>query len=138
MSDEIKRIKVQVDLDFAQVTTLLVGAFEGGSNYWIDHTAWGDRLCQHHVESPYADQRLGACYSDVMAWAAERGKQFEVLVEDNDGAKRFITPESLAHGAIVMARDYPRHYRAMALENDDAETSDVYLQCVLFGEVVYG
>lgn len=138
MSDEIKRIKVQVDLDFAQVTTLLVGAFEGGSNYWIDHKEWGSRLRQLHEESPYAKESIGSCYSDLMAWAAERGKQFEVLVEDNDGAKRFITPESLAHGAIVMARDYPRHYRALALENDDAETSDVYLQCVLFGEVVYG
>jgi len=38
----------------------------------------------------------------------------------------------------VMHDDYPSHYGDAISENDDAGTGDVYLQCCLFGEVIYG
>jgi hypothetical protein len=37
-----------------------------------------------------------------------------------------------------MAREYGRHFSDMIAENDDATTADVFLQCCLFGELVYG
>jgi len=37
-----------------------------------------------------------------------------------------------------MAEKYPRHFHNFLEENDDAETGDVFIQCCLFGEIVYG
>ncbi len=44
----------------------------------------------------------------------------------------------LITGLRVMAQDYPTHFEAFMTENDDAITGDVFLQCVVFGEVIYG
>jgi hypothetical protein len=38
----------------------------------------------------------------------------------------------------LMAEKEPRHFGDFMGENDDATTSDVFLQLCLFGEVVYG
>jgi hypothetical protein len=49
-----------------------------------------------------------------------------------------IDREKLRDGLEVMSRDYPRHFKDFINENDDAITADVFVQCVCFGEVVYG
>jgi hypothetical protein len=41
-------------------------------------------------------------------------------------------------GLEIMATKYARHFADLVSENDDADTHDVFLQCALFGEVVYG
>lgn len=33
---------------------------------------------------------------------------------------------------------YPRHWADVLAENDDATTGDVFLQCCLFGECIFG
>ena len=139
-----KQIEIKLTLDFADVTPLLVGAFEGGSNYWMydrwDFPAitWGDKLMALHKDSPWAHMDLGACYSDVMAWAAKNGKHFKVTVRDVDGEGWNITPHTIERGLQCMQDKYPRHFADLVRENDDANTSDVLLQCILFDEVVYG
>jgi hypothetical protein len=37
-----------------------------------------------------------------------------------------------------MAADYPRHFADLVNENDDADTGDAFVQCCVFGEVIYG
>lgn len=37
-----------------------------------------------------------------------------------------------------MAEKDPRHFGDLVSENDDADTHDVFIQHVLFGEVIYG
>jgi len=37
-----------------------------------------------------------------------------------------------------MASEAPRHFADFIAENDDAETADVFLQCCLFGRIVFG
>jgi hypothetical protein len=44
----------------------------------------------------------------------------------------------LAKGLQTMAEKYPRHFADFVAENDDADTGDVFLQCVVLGDVVYG
>ena len=44
----------------------------------------------------------------------------------------------VADGTAKMAKDYDWHFMNIITENDDAVTADVWLQCVLLGEVVYG
>ena len=37
-----------------------------------------------------------------------------------------------------MGEHYPWQMENLLQENDDAETSDVFLQCCLFGKVIFG
>lgn len=41
-------------------------------------------------------------------------------------------------GLHVMAKDYPQHFADFYSGDYDAVTSDCFLQCCLFGEVIYG
>ena len=37
-----------------------------------------------------------------------------------------------------MAEKYPRHFTDMIQEQDDATTADVFFQCVVLQDVIYG
>ena len=46
--------------------------------------------------------------------------------------------ETIAKGLKIMAEEYPRQYKDMVQETDDADTGDCLLQCCIFGEVQFG
>jgi hypothetical protein len=123
------------EVEIQRLSDLLCGAFEGGSNYWyridefvkpenFDNSEEGDEKFRH---LSYPCNKGGALIiSDIN--------------EEDDEEKETWTLnlESMAKGLKVMAKDYPRHMENFLAGNDDAETSDVYLQCCLFGEVIFG
>ena len=37
-----------------------------------------------------------------------------------------------------MAQEYPQHFLDAVTENDDAITADVFFQCIVFNDVIYG
>lgn len=61
------------------------------------------------------------------------------LAEGEDAEKTYVLDRnSMKRGFEVMARDYPQHWADFRKENEDSITADVWLQCALFGEVIYG
>ena len=44
----------------------------------------------------------------------------------------------LKRGLRTMIQKYPKHWAMFVDENYDANTGDVFLQCAVFGEVIYG
>jgi hypothetical protein len=93
------------------VEDLLDCAWEGGSNYWAS-----------------------ADGGSSMAFKPEG----VVISDDEDGKTYVLNQKALANGLQVISEKYPRHW-ANALSGDfDAETGDVFLQCCLLGEIVYG
>ena len=60
------------------------------------------------------------------------------MVVDEDGDHHMLNLDALKRGAGIMASKYTRHWQAFVSENDDAETSDVFLQCCLLDGIVYG
>lgn len=121
-----------------RLSDLLVGAFEGGSNYWIDHIEY---ICmpRTHGENPLLDVGGDPAYAHFHLYPEGTIRVF--VIEDNAGL--IITPydltiEKLRVGLEIMNQKYPEHYANFIAENDDAETADVALQCALFGEVIYG
>ncbi len=107
------------------IANLLVGALEGGSNYWCTG-----------VDVPfdkYDAPATGNYASDYIA----AGHDFGFTVED-EGAKMFPPKHSIAEALQIMVDTYPEHFSDLANESDDAETSDVFFQILCFGEVVYG
>lgn len=114
------------ELSDDRLANLLVGAFEGGSNYWIDYTdvkagptvgkAWGER--QPFYGAPFSG---GAIVIQPLDWDGE------VTLDHT----------ALLRGLEVMANKYPHHFADAMTEHDDATTADVFLQCCLFGTLVY-
>ena len=133
----LKTLEVKTSMEFSRATELIVGAFEGGSRYLIKSIYWGS-LRDRHKESPWKHQKLGETYSEVMSWCCIHGKDFWAQVEDDDRERHNITPARIERGVQTMADSFPRHFNDMVKENDDAITSDVLLQCILFNDVVYG
>ena len=60
---------------------------------------------------------------------------FEVEGEDE---RRTLDRAAMVKGLGVMAAKYPVHFHDMMQENDDAITADVFLQCCLLGDVIFG
>ena len=46
--------------------------------------------------------------------------------------------KSISEGLNVMATHCPRHLADFLNEESDAATADVFLQCCLFGDLIYG
>lgn len=49
-----------------------------------------------------------------------------------------ITRDTLKSGALAMMKKHPRAWGDFLAGRDDAGTGDVFLQCCLFGEAIYG
>jgi len=135
------KIKTSVDVPISRVQDMLCCAFEGGSNYWymiekfhkptefvnLSDQPYDDKKPQIFRHIDYPTNPGG--YLIVSDAKQAEGKDIKKVTLDLDACQR---------GLHVMAEKYPRHFSAMMTENDDAETGDVFLQCCLFGELVYG
>lgn len=114
---------------------LLVGAFEGGSNYWymiVDHK-------EPEVEAkPWGEDEYTPSY--ISYPFAKGGAIIIADMEDEEGERFTLDKKAIARGKLEMENNekYSHHFADVLKENDDACTSDVFLQLCLFGEVVYG
>lgn len=63
------------------------------------------------------------------------------IVDESTGKTKVhtITRESIHRGINIMADKWPAHFADMVSEDGgDAITADVFLQCVVLGDIVYG
>lgn len=120
----IQQIKVIVPMEFDQerIAGLLCGAFEGGSNYWCSKVY---RIKgEHH----------GFMSDDIASGAVSVFGVFD----QEEGKRHICRSSDLAKGLQIMAEKYPRHFADFLSENGDATTGDVFFQCVVFGDAIYG
>lgn len=127
--------KTQAELD-TLMSDLLCSAFEGGSNYWY--------LIERY-EYPLGKTRKDFRYPHVEVPFQEGGA---IIIRDTEGDQGTgenakgnvyrLDRAALAKGWALMRDEYARHYADAMGEDSDAVTGDVFLQCCLFGEVVYG
>ena len=134
-------MKISIDIPDPRIASILVNAFEGGSNYWY--------RIESKVAPPKGEERPVLEYNEKDAkvrptydWPLTGGalliSDFYGAGEDDKVTMR-LDRNTIDSGLKVMAEKYPRHFANMLPEgSDDAETGDVFLQCCLFGELVYG
>lgn len=116
---------ISIPLSNQRIADQIIGALEGGSGYWATGF-YLESSAVTPVEKPwYADPKL-------------YGGEFKIRVEIDDDEPVRFTHENLKTGLSVLATKYPTRLAEILNENDDAETSDVFLQACLFGEIVYG
>ena len=129
-------VEVKQKVSIERISDLLCSAFEGGSNYWyqidefvkpknFNNSEEGDEKFRH---LSYPINEGGS-----LVISTDEG---ELNEEGSD--KHTLNLKSIEKGLQVMARKYPSHFNDFMQENDDACTGDVFLQCCLFGEVIFG
>ena len=123
-------VKTAVTLDEEMVKSLLCCATEGGSNYWAIiegyNLAKGVKLSDFeypHFEVPF---RSG-CSIEF---------SIDPHVDHDDGIYE-LDLANMEGGLQVMADKYPHHWKNVINDNADAETGDVFLQCSLFGDIIF-
>lgn len=131
---------VPVRVPEERVWSLLVGAFEGGSKYWVRHYRYDDsglRRVDDGDDSDFDAMRDGAVYYYTHQLPL-LGRCLFVKPDEEDNEEYVLNRAALERGLATMAEKHPRHFANFIEKQDDATTSDVFLQLCLFGEVVYG
>ena len=122
------QVMVPVTITGQMVSDMLISAFEGGSNYWIDNIRLYDREGKRVVG-------FSSCGNLVLTLSSATVTERE----SGDHHPLMMPPAIIVEkGLKVMADKYRRHFANFISEDGDAETADVFLQCCLFGEVRYG
>lgn len=131
-------VTTTVEVPFERVTDCLTGAIEGGSGYWCNQfmAASDDKSTRLYQSMRNSDK---VWYDEAAYWqgGGKAELAFDKPTDDHSG-KAAIGLEQLVKGLNVMARVAPGQFGHLINENDDASTHDVYLQCVLFGEIIFG
>ena len=130
--------KVCVEVDDQKIQDQLCSAFEGGSNYWyfIEESI-------NPTETRYLSD-VPTAGGFLVITAMERGPYSLDLDEgllDLDKCAMLpavLDRKACERGLQVMAVSYPKHFADVVNEDGDATTGDVFLQCALYGEVIFG
>ena len=130
------KVPFEVKITSEMLDNILTTAFEGGSNYWANY----DYVNEVEIYEDYNALDLTDFYSweiviyqygeiNFQQYDLDTQEQLELSVLDRN---------SLFKGAEIMAKDYPRHFEDWINGDWDSITADVYLQCCLFGDIIYG
>lgn len=114
-------VNIPMSITEQDIEGIIVSAFEGGSNYWMDIDSSQD--CPNNVP--------------LSVWATKMilgGKPFSV-VEMDEEKSHDITLEKLLKGIVMNSQKRPFDSDKEKWDNDSA---DCILQYALFGEAIYG
>ena len=131
MSEPLISLMVPFHVTVERVKDLLTCAFEGGSNYWVE-------VAERVGEAQDRKQAPFLCDCPFVKDGYLKIKEKSDEAEDGIGGWFNIDPETIKTGLAVFAQKYPKAFADFVNENDDAGTGDTFLQCVCFGEVIYG
>jgi hypothetical protein len=132
---ETFKITTVLDIPSERVADMLCCAFEGGSNYWAvikekrePKEGFAFRYMPDLSDKPTS-------YTD---YPLNRGGFLMVGDSEGDMPDALLDLGTIRSGLQVMADNYPNHWHDFINDNEDAATSDVFLQCCLYGEVIFG
>jgi len=150
MKDVEGTISYEHQLPLQRLQDLLICALEGGSNYWYCNADYSIPEDNIEVVKDASDGVFmgywapfygGNLYLEVKYEGDElprwNGEEFE-NVEAAEGVRWAIRQSDLERGLKTMATKYPRHMSYLISEDEDADTGDAFLQCVCFGDIIYG
>lgn len=128
-------ITIKKDIPLDSISSLLCSALEGGSNYWYEI----DQFVKPETFTFLSDEGDNPQIFKHIDYPLNKGGAVIISVpEDEDGKTYTLDLQSIEKGLKIMAKDYPNHFNDFLNNNDDACTGDVFLQCCLFEEVIFG
>jgi hypothetical protein len=138
-------MKLTLDIPDKALKGLLCDAFEGGSNYWYTNLApmfpRGLSMRDFQEGGKAQDPQEYWYWAELLPLT--KGGAVTLQIQDEGGQTLAGRPHRIDRAKIlkglkIFQRDYPKHFADFLSENDDATTGDVFLQCCVFGEVIYG
>lgn len=124
-------IIVPATVGWDKIANQIVGALEGGSGDWLTSYVYLSRPDDGKYENPI--------YSDPKFWGEGGRMKFTYDHPDEEGENSLeVGIGEIKKGLRLMAEKSPKHFMDIMHENDDAITSDVFMQYVILGEIVYG
>jgi len=114
-------------LDAERVVDLLITAFEGGSNHWIDHVTPQFSYDQEDVEVNW--------YSTIPFMERD---DWIIKITDVEGDEHTVTKEVMRKGFEYLAEQHLSVLESIVEEDYDADDADIWLQLVVYRVVVYG
>ena len=126
---------VKTDVPLSRISDLLCCALEGGSNYWYEIEAIKEPPA--YVFRSMPDKIFRHLDAPLNSFG-----HLDIVTRDRDevnGKNSWVLNlNTIREGLKTFAVKYPSHYAEFLKENEDATTGDVFLQCCLFREVVFG
>ena len=127
-------MKVEIEVSPQKIADMMVTAVERN-----DMTrAWCSGF--HRKAGPRRKPGAGIWYSIPEFWAGEFRVDVIEFDETGNSADRVHTLDRVAveQGIAIMADKHPKHFADWLADDYDAITADVFLQCCVLKEVVYG
>jgi len=125
-------MEIVVPIKTQRIVDLLCTAIESGVGYWV--TEITQIKGKDAVEKPWYS--CPTIFDDELV--------LKVVYDDpdkeegNGAASKEITMKDIHKGFEIMAVKESGHFADFINENEDATTADVWWQCVVLGETVYG
>lgn len=124
-----KQTMVTIKVENKRLEDLLTNALEGGSNYWYF-------LKSGNYPKGETKESLGIEFVHIEL--PFKGGSLTIGDLEASMPDKILDMKAIEKGLWIMAEKYPNHFSDFISENDDATTGDVFLQCCLYGEVVFG
>lgn len=126
---------VTTTLTAEQIDDVLTSALEGGSNYWADVVGKIEPTSWEYVDTSLPRE-------DGNHWMQEYplnpgGALLIQDLEDEVSPAWCLDSKSIQAGLAAMAEKCPTHLADIVIDNYDANTADAFLQCCLFGDIIY-
>ncbi|TXM69642.1 hypothetical protein [Methylobacterium sp. WL120] len=125
-------VTITKTLSPSKIADQVITAIEGGIGYWCEAVDVMEPDRSTLTEKPW--------YADPKLYAGPFSIKFTELEEHKAGAgrDRYLTPANVQSGLNTMSEKYQDHFRDLVDENGDSDTADVFIQCCLFGDLIYG
>lgn len=128
--DQPPRVVITATVDWDKITNAIVGSFEGGSTEWLGSYVYAYKPDGVEGNPLYAEDQF---------WA--KGGKVRLTYDDPEGddlLSKEVGLIEIRKGLRSMAEKSPRHFNNLLTYRDDAITHDVFMQHVIFGEIIFG
>lgn len=136
MSQQIT-VNIPVKIRHEVIADLISSALNSGISYWCSNCTvkLGPNVTKEIINTKYNTM----WYASYVPFFPDSFISFQLFdVECFDGEIKVLNIESITKGLEILANKYNNHFSNIIEENYDAETADVFIQCCIFGDIIFG
>ena len=140
---DVLKLKVDMEIPILRLADLLCEGFEGGVGYWAQIINYDEPKILKYSMDTLGGSQNPHIYKHIDYPLNDGGAVYIKVVDDYEDRDAInviyrLDYEACMRGLKIMQEKYPRHFANWISETDDAETGDVFIQCAVLGDVVYG
>ena len=120
------RVTRDIDIPDERIRDLLCAGLEGGIGYWGTITEYHN---PDNIECEFKHLDLPMSAHGYIRISEN---------EDPDDKGRLLHKQTIEDGLKAMSERFQNHFDTFMAENEDAETGDVFIQCCLYDDVIFG